>query len=221
MLENVSNATLLRVDANESHVTAEYLQSILERDGGVIVKNLISKEAAVQIRVDLKPYFDADEGDASGFFPKTTRRAIGLLGISDNCVDLALNPLLQGVATRMLTSEFSHWVGQERSTVVSRPQISSTVAFQVNPGSKQQGLHRDDIDYHIEDSDRPMMLGAVTAIVKTTKDNGATVVIPGSHKWPESRCPYDHEAIPAELEPGDSLFFLGRTYHAGGANTTA
>jgi ectoine hydroxylase-related dioxygenase (phytanoyl-CoA dioxygenase family) len=216
----MSGPTLVRVNANDPSVTAEYLQSVLERDGGLIVEELISKEATARIREDLKPHFDADEGDASGFFPKTTRRAVGLLGKSDSCVNLALHPLLQGVAARMLTSVFHHWVGQERQTAVSRPQISSTVGFQVNPGSKQQGLHRDDIDYHVEDGDRPMMLGAVTAIVKTTKENGATVVIPGSHKWPSNRCPYDHEAVAAELEPGDSLFFLGRTYHAGGANTT-
>lgn len=217
---SAAGASLVRVNANDATVTAEHLQYLLERDGGVIVENLISKEEAARIRTDLKPYFDADGGDASGFFPKTTRRAIGLLGISDNCVNLALHPLLQGVAARMLTSEFHYWIGQEKHTAVSRPQISSTVGFQVNPGGKQQGLHRDDIDYHVEDGDRPMMLGAVTAIMRTTKENGATIVIPGSHKWPASRCPYDEEAVPAELEPGDSLFFLGRTYHAGGSNIT-
>jgi ectoine hydroxylase-related dioxygenase (phytanoyl-CoA dioxygenase family) len=220
---NTSTTTtpkLEHVDAQDPSLTATYVQSILERDGGVIVKNLVSASTAAQIRADLKPYFDADAGDVSGFFPTTTRRATGLLGISDHCVDLALQPLFQDVAARMLTSEFEYWVGQERQVAVSRPQISSTVAFQVNPGSRQQGLHRDDIDYHIEDQDRPMMLGAVTAIMKTTRENGATVVIPGSHKWSASRCPYDHEAVSAELEPGDSLFFLGRTYHAGGANTT-
>jgi len=210
--------TLVRVDAKDA--TPEFLQEILERDGGIIVTKFISKESAAQIRADLKPHFDADGGDASGFFPKTTRRAIGLLGISDGCVDLALNPLLNEVASRLLTSEFTYWVGQERHTAISRPQISSTVGFQVNPGSRQQGLHRDDIDYHIRDTDKPMLLGCVTAIMKTTKANGATVVIPKSHKWKDERCPYDHEAVPAELEPGDSLIFLGSTYHAGGANVT-
>jgi ectoine hydroxylase-related dioxygenase (phytanoyl-CoA dioxygenase family) len=65
-----------------------------------------------------------------------------------------------------------------------------------------------------------MMVGCVTAITKTTKANGATVVIPGSHKWGDDRCPSDHEAVAAELDPGDSLIFLGTTYHAGGANVT-
>jgi len=64
------------------------------------------------------------------------------------------------------------------------------------------------------------LIGCVAATVKTTKANGATVLIPGSHKWKDDRCPYDHEAVPAELEPGDATIFLGSTYHAGGANTT-
>src|SRR5450755_2413165 len=75
-------------------------------------------------------------------------------------------------------------------------------------------------DYHTRNCDFPMMLGAVTALTKTTKENGATIVIPGSHVWGPDRCPYDHEAIPAELNPGDSLFFVCNTYHAGGGNIT-
>lgn len=75
-------------------------------------------------------------------------------------------------------------------------------------------------DYHTRNADMPMMLGCVTAITKTTKENGATIVIPGSHKWGPDQCPYDNEAIPAELNPGDALFFVGNLYHAGGGNTT-
>lgn len=66
----------------------------------------------------------------------------------------------------------------------------------------------------------PMLLGCVTALTKTTKENGATIVIPGSHLWGPERCPLDEEAVPAELNPGDSLVFFGNTYHAGGGNIT-
>jgi hypothetical protein len=65
------------------------LVSIIERDGGVIVENLISQELATRIKSDLKPYFDSDRVDPSGFFPHTTQRATGLLGKSDACVKLA------------------------------------------------------------------------------------------------------------------------------------
>lgn len=58
------------------------------------------------------------------------------------------------------------------------------------------------------------------AVTRTTKENGATIVIPGSHLWGPDRCPLDEEAIPAELQIGDALIFVGNVYHAGGANTT-
>lgn len=64
------------------------------------------------------------------------------------------------------------------------------------------------------------MIGCVTALTKTTKENGATIAIPGSHLWGIERQPLDEDAIPAELEPGDAFIFLGNLYHAGGGNTT-
>lgn len=64
------------------------------------------------------------------------------------------------------------------------------------------------------------MIGCVTALTKTTKENGATIAIPGSHLWGPERRPLDEEAVSAELNPGDALIFLGNLYHAGGANIT-
>ncbi|KAK5467755.1 hypothetical protein LTS15_000728 [Exophiala xenobiotica] len=212
--------TIARCDANDPATTTELLVSIIERDGGVIVENLISEELARRIKSELKPYFDTDKKDCSGFFPDTTQRATGLLGRSDGCVELATNPTYINVANKMLSSTYTYWSGQEQETVTSKPIISSTVAFRVNPGGRQQVLHRDDGDYHTRNVDMPMMLGCVTALTKTTKENGATICIPGSHVWGPDRCPYDEEAVPAELEPGDALIFVGNLYHAGGGNIT-
>lgn len=75
-------------------------------------------------------------------------------------------------------------------------------------------------DYHPGGKELPVMIGCVTALTKTTKENGATVAIPGSHLWGPERRPRDEEAVPAELEPGDAFIFLGNVYHGGGANTT-
>ena len=75
-------------------------------------------------------------------------------------------------------------------------------------------------DYHPGDKELPVMIDCVTALTKTTEENGATLVIPCSHTWPVERQPLDKEAIPAELAPGDASIFLGNLYHAGGANVT-
>ncbi|KAH0837060.1 phytanoyl-CoA dioxygenase family protein [Fonsecaea pedrosoi] len=145
----VSNAqlakpTLARCDANDPATTTDLLVSIIERDGGVIVENLISKELATRIKTELKPYFDTDKVDPSGFFPHTTQRATGLLARSDGCVELATNPTYIDVANRMISSTYTYWNGQQKETVYAKPIISSTVGFRVNPGGRQQALHRDD-----------------------------------------------------------------------------
>lgn len=96
----------------------------LKLDGVVIVTEMYSREHVEQVKQDLAPYFAADVGDQSGFFPKTTQRS--------TCV---------------------FYRGSEKITAVSKPIISSTVGFRVNPGGKQQGLHRDDTDFHARPCD--------------------------------------------------------------------
>ncbi|KAK1148903.1 hypothetical protein N8T08_007575 [Aspergillus melleus] len=179
----MSTPSITRFDAIDPSTTPEALIEILRRDGGVIVENLISQDLAAQIKADLKPHFDADIPDKYGFFPSTTQRATGLLGISDACVELACNPLYIAVANALVSSRYTMWRGDRQETL-------------------------------------PVMIGCVTALTKTVKENGATIAIPGSHLWSPERRPLDGEAVPAELEPGDALIFLGNLYHAGGANTT-
>ena len=131
-------------DATDPSTTTELLVSIIERDGGVILENLISQELSTRIRSDLKPYFDSDRVDPSGFFPHTTQRATSLLGKSDACVELACNTTFINVTNAMVSSTYTYWSGDTQETVTSKPIISSTVGFRVNPGGKQQALHRDD-----------------------------------------------------------------------------
>ena len=165
----VNKPKLVRMSAKDPSTTCSAVIEVIERDGGVIIENLVSDTLVTQIKRDLAPYYDSDTGGTSHFFPSTTSRATGLLGISSACVELALSPLFSAVADAMLTSTYTHWYGKVLKTSVSRPQISSTVGFRVNPGGTQQGLHRDDADYHTTDTEMPVMLGCVTAITKTTK----------------------------------------------------
>ncbi|PNP43463.1 hypothetical protein TGAMA5MH_04921 [Trichoderma gamsii] len=208
------------VYANDPATTAELLESLIERDGAVIVKNLVPQSLCAQIKKDLRPIFDSDKPDPAGFFPRTTKRASGILANSPASAKLVVNPLFQSVAERMLTSRYTYWEGQEQKSVAAKPQVASIVGFRVEPGGKQQPLHRDDSDYHTRNCDMPVMLGCVTALSKTTKENGATVIIPRSHLWGPDRCPLDEETISAELEVGDAAIFVGNVYHAGGANVT-
>ena len=103
------------------------------------------------------------------------------------------------------------------------PRLSLSVCFDMRPGARQQPLHRDE-DVWGTRHDTPFrkedirQIGILIAGTKSTKENGATLVIPGSHKWDDERLPRDDEAVYAEMEPGSALIFLSSTRHAGGAN---
>lgn len=144
MITPIDGRSFARLNTSEASTTREKAISFIERDGGVIIENLISHELAEQIKKDLKPHFDKDIPDKYGFFPATTQRATGLLGISDACVELACNPFYISVANALVSSTFTFWRGDHQVTVSGKPIISSTVGFRVNPGGKQQVLHRDD-----------------------------------------------------------------------------
>ncbi|KAJ5999788.1 hypothetical protein N7481_000197 [Penicillium waksmanii] len=214
--KNVRKIT--RLNASDTETTTESVVGVVKSDGGVIIKGLFPKEHTDRIRAELKPVFDADIPDPSGFFPKTTRRATGLIGISDACVEYATNKLWIDVCNAILTSTFCGWHGESLEKWTTKPIISSTVGFQIHPGSRAQDLHKDDSDYHPRDHTEDIMLGCLLAVTKSTYENGATLIIPGSHKWSPERIPRKEEAIPAELDVGDVLIFTGNVYHGGGAN---
>lgn len=115
--------------------------------------------------------------------------------------------------------------------------LASTAALRLVPGAKAQPLHRvslfcrysgtqaydqDQLAYLTRpDPNHPFftpMVGCLIAGTRTTKKNGATRVIAGSHLWPPERAPKLEEATYAEMAPGSALFTLGSTYHAGSEN---
>jgi len=64
-------------------------------------------------------------------------------------------------------------------------------------------------------------IGFFVAGKKTTKQNGATRFIPGSHLWDYAEGPpREDQTFYAELEPGDGLMVLSGCFHGGSANKT-
>lgn len=55
---------------------------------------------------------------------------------------------------------------------------------------------------------------------KSTKANGATRFIPGSHLWDSNTLPDESLCQWAELNPGDGFITLDSVLHGGSANTT-
>lgn len=112
----------------------------------------------------------------------------------------------------------------------TRPILSTASTIDVRAGAAGQRLHRDDKVHHFDHLDT-IKTGYIRSVdvsmsllvpgVQSTEENGATLVIPGSHLWGDERAPKRTEAVQACMVPGEALLFLGSFYHAGGANRTA
>lgn len=100
--------------------------------------------------------------------------------------------------------------------------LSGMTAIDIGPGEKAQPIHPDDLVMSVPRPHPPLMCTTLWALSDFTEANGATRIIPGSHK--ESGLPdfaKPPESIPAEMAAGSVLVIDGALWHGGGANTTA
>ena len=210
------------------------LVDVLLRDGAVIVQDLFSQAHINEMLATLDSKFPADRHDfryetPGTFFPRETKVLWSLAARSDAVgKGVCFNPLLKGLRDELLHMHITRTndagsSGMQTASTDIPPRLSLSVCFDMRPGAKQQPLHRDE-DVWGTKHDRRFrkedirQLGVLIAGTKSVKENGATLVIPGSHKWDDERIPSEDEAAYAEMEPGSALVFLSSARHAGGAN---
>jgi len=101
-------------------------------------------------------------------------------------------------------------------------QLNVAQVMDRGPGAEQQLLHRDeDVWVHLPRPHAEVQLASVIALVDFSAEIGATVVVPGSHRWERGRDPQPEELACAEMPAGSAVLYLGSTIHAGGRNATA
>ncbi len=100
--------------------------------------------------------------------------------------------------------------------------VSSLSSIAIGPGERAQPVHADDMLIPLPRPHVPIVCNTMWAITDFTADNGATLVLPGSHLSPE--CPElgkEYEGlVPAEMKKGSVLVFNGSIWHGGGPNRT-
>lgn len=101
--------------------------------------------------------------------------------------------------------------------------ISNFTANIARPGSKSMGLHSDQSLVVPEPWVHPWALNIIWCLTDVTFENGATLYVPGSHRWKtRAEVPADaHRRLrPFEARAGSILAMEGRIWHTSGANIT-
>ncbi len=186
----------------------EILEALIS-DAALIIDSVIDKNKIKQIEDELKPFISSSNSGKSEFSGLNTRRIGALIARSPGCRDLAMNSIVNKVASGFLGPFCDDY------------QINLTQAVSIGPDEKPQILHRDRGMYggFIPRKIEPL-LGCVWAVSEFSKENGATQVIPGSHTWDKNREPLQEEISYAEMDPGSVLLYTGTVLHGGGRNLT-
>ena len=91
----------------------------------------------------------------------------------------------------------------------------------IAPAERSQPIHRDDELYDLAMPHRNLVCNTMWALTEFTEQNGATRIVPDTHRLIEPADPRnDYPSIPAAMPKGSVCFVLGTCYHGGGANLT-
>jgi ectoine hydroxylase-related dioxygenase (phytanoyl-CoA dioxygenase family) len=98
--------------------------------------------------------------------------------------------------------------------------VSSLSSIAIGPGEAAQPIHADDQLIPIPKPHPPTVCNSMWALTDFTDANGATLLVPGSHRWAQERDPTADEIVSAAMPAGSLLVYLGGTIHGGGANVS-
>lgn len=185
----------------------------LDDAGCVVVENLLDANERDAVRAELAPYMarvKVADDDPQAFYPGLTRRTSALVARSETVRRMVLNEQTTQLCDYFLkpNGEFGY-------------QLHVTAALEVGPGARTQMLHREENPFTFFPLPRPnLIVASMWAITDFRAENGATLLVPGSHKWPADREPEPTEIVSAEMPAGSVLYWMGGTLHGAGANTS-
>lgn len=198
---------LSRFDVNQ--VAIEVINDAIDEFGYVILDNVLSSEHIERLKCELEPFFEQRPVCQSHFFGFNTTRIEALFAKSRTVQKMAVHPTVLAVTNHILGANCDSF------------QVNLTQGIRINPGEKAQIVHPDSALFPISNKPFEFQVNTIWAYSPFRKDNGATIVVPGSHKWPEGRTPREDEIMYAEMDPGSVLIYAASLLHGGGANKTS
>jgi ectoine hydroxylase-related dioxygenase (phytanoyl-CoA dioxygenase family) len=177
----------------------------LENDGYCLVEGVLDRAEVDAIRAELVRIFAVTPFGRDDFEGHRTRRIYALFAKSRALDALAMHPLVLDALDRVL----------------GPAQLSAPTGIEIGPGEDAQPLHPDDAIYPLPRPHAELVLNVMWPFDDFTEANGATRVVPGSHRWIGETPTPSTETIALTMPAGSALMYVGSLWHGGGANTTS
>jgi ectoine hydroxylase-related dioxygenase (phytanoyl-CoA dioxygenase family) len=184
--------------------SVEPIIEALDRDGYAFVEGMLEPDRLTAARAEMNAILRSTPAGRDDFEGRKTRRVYALFAKTRAFDQPATNPLILGVLDRVL-GEY---------------QLSAPTGIEIGAGEVAQPLHPDDALYPVPRPHPELVVNVMWPLESFTEANGATRVVPGSHRWVDERPAPDTATIALEAPAGSALIYLGSLWHGGGANRT-
>ena len=196
---------------------AKEIWAAIDLSGGVIVDDFITPDLLAQLRTELMPYVSHHDHGASkdehsfwqNFHGTETKRITGLCEKSAAWTTLLCDPLYVELG--------DHYLGADNYY------LNTAQLICIGPNETPQPLHRDELNWpDAARDDQETTITAIFALTDFTEENGATVVAPGSHRWPGlNPSVLPEQTGRATMKAGAALLYSGKIIHGGGPNDSS
>jgi len=191
---------------NESHL------KFLDENGYLIVQNAIPEDLCDELRARALSLARLEQEQEKSYVYGSGKmqRVYNLLGKDSLFRDVVLHPLAHQVMAHMF----------HRDTFHLKYYLCSFHANFIEPGGESQILH---VDANVPDPLPKWIIRSNSNFIVEdySWENGATQVVPGSHKYfakPDPEKFDEHKLISIEAPKGSMVFWHGGTWHRSGEN---
>lgn len=175
-------------------------------DGFCVIPGLSAATEIARIDKELDADFACAAFSLGHFYGLRTKRIGSLLRRSRHVARLVLDATILETARAVLGPS------------CDRFQLNVAQGIEIHPGEIEQFPHRDHDMWPCPKNGREFLLNLMWPLTPFTRENGATRIWPGSHRWDEVSSAAPGTPVIAECDPGSAICFLGSTLHAAGAN---